>query len=167
MTTQTGPAALRGLIDEILDNGVDADGLEAARKNLTDAWESDRRELSNVNADREKIWKALQEAQATIALYEGRHPAGLGPDGKEIAPRHRYTGDGICIRCGADAETDIGCVEELQAKLKHARETFEHLREHGQRTDDEELILDAGDEIALSIVLDAYGKPAPAGGEAR
>ncbi len=114
-----------------------------------------------------EMHKAIEQAQTIIALYEGRHPAGLGPDGKEIAPRHRYTGDGICIRCGADAETDTGCVEELQAKLKHASETFEHLREHGQRTDDEELILDAGDEIALSIVLDAYGKPAPAGGETR
>lgn len=69
-------------------------------------------ELMRLNAD-------LEIAELRLKYYEGGDVMGpyellLGPE----APNHRFNNEGICIRCGEDAEEwEAGCVEELAATL--------------------------------------------------
>lgn len=114
---------LLGALSGYLSKSEDVQG-----RDLIAAWEADRAALDAAAKARNSALNelvtdqaALEKALTKVALYEGRHPAQLTHDGREMSPRHRFTQDGICIRCGADAETDTGCVEELRAALERAR----------------------------------------------
>lgn len=107
---------------------------------------------------------ALEQAQTQVALYEGRHPAQLGPDGQEVAPRHRYTDEGVCIRCGEDAEEwDAGCVEELAAELEKKAAALERalaLAEKWRNYENDPIPLvhrRMADELAAALLAAAPG----------
>lgn len=55
----------------------------------------------------------LERLRQKIAMYEAPLPMGKGNC------YHRFTDEGICIRCGEDAEEwDAGCVEEIVEDLQ-------------------------------------------------
>lgn len=57
--------------------------------------------------------KELERLRQKIAYYEAPLPMGKGNC------YHRFTDEGICIRCGEDAEEwDAGCVEEIVEDLQ-------------------------------------------------
>lgn len=61
----------------------------------------------------ELLQKQLQEAERKIAYYEEPLPIGSGNC------YHRFTDEGVCIRCGEDAEEwEAGCVEEIVDDLR-------------------------------------------------
>jgi prefoldin subunit 5 len=82
-----------------------------------------------------EVIQALQQQvshlQGRIDYYEGKSEnwiEGTLMDGM----RHRFDGQGRCIRCGTDAEDwDLGCVEELNKELEQVRAELAKVKGEG------------------------------------
>lgn len=103
-------AELLGIIranvfDRLIVNGV------AFRRDDGEVWGA----LSTIAAQERELLALRQK----IAFYEERLPM-RGEDGKfTTLVDHRFNDDGICIRCGEDAEEwDAGCVEQFVVDLE-------------------------------------------------
>jgi hypothetical protein len=71
----------------------------------------------------DRLQTELEYLRRRIAYYEEPIPSEAG------RCAHRFTGEGICIRCGEDAEEwDAGCVEEIVAEALEWRSELDQLQ---------------------------------------
>lgn len=74
----------------------------------------------------------VERLRAKIAYYEAPLPMGEGGV-YTITTDHRFTDEGICVRCGEDAEQwDAGCVEAIVNDAVKARAELAELRAQQQ-----------------------------------
>jgi hypothetical protein len=109
---------------------MNADDYEARLKGL-EAESAARKLLADIHGRR------MLEAEKKIAYYEAPLPVGEG--GRYVNVNdHRFSDEGICVRCGEDAENwEGGCVESLvndlvdtEAKLAEVLAANARLMEH-------------------------------------
>ena len=79
-----------------------------------------------------RAWQTVARRWRRVArYYEGHGDTVFEMVAVDNAPQHRFTNQGVCIRCGADMEEwDAGCVEEeLAAATAAADESRARVRE--------------------------------------